>query len=130
MTKSSISNYLNKFDYKFIEHEKSFIVDLDFSLQIIIELMDNGKIKITDQLKGLNFLTWPFPMSIKSSMIYNTIGLIVFTLLILVIEKSYSQFFLTIIYMCAIFAILFWMIYYFVKAENFKKQIIDLITHQ
>ena len=52
MTKPIITNYLNKFDYKYIENEKSLIVELDFSLQMIIDLSDQDKIKINDQLKS------------------------------------------------------------------------------
>lgn len=126
MTKALISNYLEKFDYKYIEHEKSFIVKLDFSLQVIIDLRESDKIKISDQLKWNSFLTWPFSMSIKGSMTYNLIGFLVCTILFIFLVKEFNPYTLTIIYLAAIFWNLNWLIYYLNKAENFKKQIIDL----
>lgn len=126
MAKTLISNYLDKFDYKYVEHENNFIVKLDFSLQIIIDLTDSNKIKIYDQLKGNNFLTWPFKMSIKGSMIYNFIGFLFCTILWLIIGKEYDTYVFTILYLSAIFWNLNWLIYYIIKSENFKRQIIDL----
>jgi len=126
MTKSIIINHLNKFDYKYSEQEEKLIVDLDFSLQIVIDLSVNEKIKISDRLKRLNFLSWPFEMSIKGSMIYNLIGFLIAFLIFLAIKKYYDNYSLTIIFLSAIFWNLNWLIYYLIKADNFKKEIINL----
>lgn len=126
MTKALISNYLEKFDYKYIEHEKVFIVKLDFSLQVIIDLRESDKIKISDQLQWNSLLTWPFSMSIKGSMIYNLIGFLVCTILFMFLVNEFNPYTLIIIYLGAVFWNLNWLIYYLNKAENFKKQIIDL----
>jgi len=126
MTKSIIINHLNKFDYKYSEQEEKLIVDLDFSLQIVIDLSVNEKIKISDRLKRLNFLSWPFEMSIKGSMIYNLIGFLIAFLIFLGIKKYYDNYSLTIIFLSAIFWNLNWLIYYLIKADNFKKEIINL----
>ncbi len=126
MAKILISNFLNKFDYKYVEHEKAFIVKLDFSLQMIIDLTDPNKIKIESHLKGSNFLTWPISMSLKGSMIYNFTGLIVCAILFIFLRNEYNTYILTILFVGAIFLVLFWLIYYVTIAESFKRQIIDL----
>ena len=126
MTKSIITNHLNKFDYKYSEQDEKLIVELDFSLQIVIDLSVNEKIKISDRLKRLNFLSWPFEMSIKGSMIYNLFGFLIALLIFLGIKKYYDNYSLTLIFLSAIFWNLYWLIYYLIKADNFKKEIIDL----
>ncbi len=126
MTKNIISNFLDKLDYKYVEHEKAFIVKLNFSLQMIIDLTDPNKIKIESHLKGSNFLTWPIGMSLKSSMIFNFIGFFICTILFLSLRNEYDTFILTIIFLAAIFWNVYWLIYYIAKAESFKGHIIDL----
>lgn len=126
MNRETILNYLNRYDYKFKESDNLIIVSLDFSLQFIIDLSNPDKIKLSDKLKSANFLTWPFSMSIKNSMIFNLIAAILATILFLGLGNSYNTLTLIILFIFAMFMNLIWLIYYLVKSENFKKQIIDL----
>ena len=69
-------------------------------------------------------------MSMKKTMIYNSIGLgLIFLLFIpnfIINENKISNFMLAISFFFLVW-ILIWTVYYTVKAENFKKQIINWI---
>ncbi|NVO10904.1 MAG: hypothetical protein HXX16_13145 [Bacteroidales bacterium] len=125
MTKSIITNHLNKFDYKYSEQDEKLTVELDFSLQIIIDLSVNEKIKLSDNLKRSNILTGPFQMSIKGSMIYSlilfSIGVLIFVEILQIKDPGFLVFFP--IVFCWNF---YWVINYLIRAENFKKEIINL----
>lgn len=126
MKKEIITNYLNKYNYDFIEMEEKVVVKLDFSLEILIDLSNPEKINLHDRLKSWNFLSWPFSMSIKSTMIYNFIGSLIVFVCFFGLRNSYNNYVLTLIVIFAIFWNLYWLIYYLLKAENFRKEIIDL----
>jgi hypothetical protein len=129
MKKDEIISYLNKFDYKYSIVEEKIEVILDFSLRITIDLSNQEKIIIKDKLNALNFLSWPFSMSIKGTMTYNFIGSLVVFALFLSIRSSYNNFVLTFIVLFCIFWNLYWLLYYLIKAENFKKEIKILTMH-
>ncbi|MDZ4154308.1 hypothetical protein, partial [Methylicorpusculum sp.] len=74
MNKQIITEHLNKFDYDFEEKGEIINVKLDFNLEINIDLTKSDKIKISDKLAALNFLSWPFSMSIKKTLSYNFSG--------------------------------------------------------
>ncbi len=125
MTKSIITNHLNKFDYKYTEQDEKVIVELDFSLQIIIDLSVNEKIRINDRLKKSNPLTCPFQMSIKSAMIYSLCLFFVCLFLFVEILKFNDP--STLVFFPIIFCSnFFWVVTYLIRAENFKKEIINL----
>ena len=126
MKKEIITNYLNKFNYDFTEMEEKVVVKLDFSLEILIDLSIPDKINISDRLKSKNFLSWPFSMSIKGTMLYNFIFSFIVMLLFLGLRNSYNNFVLTLVVIFAAFWNLYWLIYYLIKAENFRKEIIYL----
>lgn len=126
MSKEKIVNHLQKFDYSFSESGNTVVVELDFSLQIIIDLSEPDRIRINDRLKTWNFLSWPFSMSIKKSMIMNFIAFVFCTLLFLNLAKTYDPL-LQLVYMACIFWSLYWQMYYLLKAESFKRQLIDLL---
>ena len=121
-----ITEYLKKFDYDFTENGNQIIVKLDFNLKIYIDLTDENRIKINDKLDSLNFLSWPFSMSIKGTMTYNFISSFIVFVLFLSIRNSINNFVLTLIVIFAAFWNLYWLIYYLNKSENFKKEIKDL----
>ncbi len=79
ITKEKILKNLNKYDYQFVENTNRLIIKLDFSHQISIDFMSNGKIIIKDKLVHWNFLTGGISMSLKNAMIYNFIGIVIFT---------------------------------------------------
>ena len=79
ITKEKILKNLNKYDYQVVENTNRLIIKLDFSHQISIDFMSNGKIIIKDKLVHWNFLTGGISMSLKNAMIYNFIGIVIFT---------------------------------------------------
>ena len=127
MNKQILTEYLNKFDYDFEEKEEKINVKLDFNLEINIDLTSEEKIKISDRLRSRNFLSWPFSMSIKGSMLYSFFSSLVVFAFFLALKNSFSTYDLTLILIFGTFYNLFWLIYYLTKSENFKKEIKTLI---
>ena len=127
MNKQILTEYLNKFDYDFEEKGEKINVKLDFNLEINIDLTDSDKIKVSDKLGSLNFLSWPFSMSIKGTMLYNFIGSFIVFLLFLTVRNSINNYALTLFVIFAAFWNLYWLLYYLVISENFKKEIKNLI---
>ena len=127
MRKQTITEYLNKFDYEFEEKDEKINVKLDFNLEINIDLTSEDKIKISDRLGSLNFLSWPFSMSIKGTMTFNFIGSFLVFILLLAVRNSYNNYVLTLIVIFAVFWNLYWLLFYLIKSENFKKEIKNLV---
>ena len=127
MSKEIITEYLMKFDYDFTENGNHIIVKQDFNLKIYIDLSDHGKIKIKDKLDSLNFLSWPFSMSIKGTMIYNFISSFVVFILFLAVRNSINNYVLTLVVIFSAFWNLYWLIYYLNKSDSLKKEIKDLV---
>ena len=73
MTKETITNYLKKFNYEYGFEDEKIFVNLDLSLQVIIDLSAPGKVIITDSLKPWNYLTGRIIMSVKKGIRYNFI---------------------------------------------------------
>ena len=127
MNKSTITQYLNKLNYDFTESGEIIKVKLDFSLEVIIDLSSTDKIKLNDKLGSMNFLSWPFSMSIKGTMLYNFISSIIVMILFLAIRNSTDNYVLTWFMIFVAFWNLYWLIYYLIKSENFKNEIKTLI---
>ena len=127
MNKQRIAEYLNKFDYDFKETNDSIKVQLDFNLEIHIDLSITDKIKISDKLDFLNFLSWPFSMSIKGTMLYNFISSFIVFVLFLTLSNSMNNYVLTMIVIFAVFWNLYWLFYYLIKSENFKNEVRSLM---
>lgn len=126
MSKQIITEYLTKFDYDFSEKDGKINVTLDFNLEVHIDLTSTDKIKIYDKLGSLNFLSWPFSMSIKGTMLYNFISSFIVFVLFFAIRDSVNNYVLTLVVIFAAFWNLYWLFYYLVKSENFKKEIKNL----
>jgi hypothetical protein len=126
MNKGIITDYLRKFDYDFTENENQIIVKRDFNLKIYIDLSDDGKIKINDKLDSLNFLSWPFSMSIKGTMTYNFISSFIVFVLFLALRNSINNYILTLVVIFSAFWNLYWLIYYLNKSDSLKKEIKNL----
>ena len=127
MNKQIITEYLNKFDYDFEEKNDKINVKLDFNLGITIDLSNPDKIKISDELGSLNFLTWPFSMSIKGTMLYNFISSFVVFIIFLALRNFISTYVLTLVVIFSVFWNLYWLIYYLIISERFKKEIKSLM---
>jgi len=127
MNKQILTEYLNKFDYDFEEKEEKINVKLDFNLEINIDLTSEEKIKISDRLRSRNFLSWPFSMSIKKIMLYNFISSFIVFVLFLALRNTFNTYALTLVVIFAAFWNLYWLLYYLIKSESFKKEIKTLM---
>lgn len=115
---------LKKFDYKFERKSKKIIVKSDFAQRIIIDFSDPEKVKISDRLVGWNFLTGLIEMSIKNAILYNFIGALVMTFLFVYLDLEYGGLNLVFFFLASIIWVLLWSIFYLIKAENIKRNII------
>lgn len=115
---------LKKFDYKFEKKNNKIIVKSDFAQRIIIDFSDPEKIKITDRLVGWNFLTGLIEMSIKNATLYNFIGAIIMTFLFVYMDLEYGGLNLVFFFLAFILWVILWTIFYLLKAENIKRNII------
>lgn len=125
MNKEIIKQKLEKFDYEFYEKGNKLIVKLGFSLDIEVEFTDENKIEIKDKLKGWNFLTGMFEMSVRSSLILNTVFSLILALSFLytnlITKNIYIGLITLFIFILCVFWILLWTTYFTIKAENFKR---------
>lgn len=115
---------LNKFDYKFEKKDSTITIKLDFAQRIIVDFSNPEKIKITDRLVGWNFLTGLIEMSIKNATLYNFIGAIVMTFLFVYLDLEYGGLNLVLFFLGFIIWVLLWTIFYLVKSENVKQNLI------
>lgn len=127
--KELLKSKLDKYDYKYSSKKNKITVKLGLSLEINIDFSYPDKVIIKDKLVSWNFLTGVIEMSLKSSMIFNTVGIFIITTLFAILKiktkaPNASIYFLFLIVLVAI-----WTIYYMIKAENFKKMIISWIEN-
>jgi hypothetical protein len=115
---------LNKFDYNFEKKNSTITIKLDFAQRIIVDFSVPEKIKITDRLVGWNFLTGLIEMSIKNATLYNFIGAIVMTFLFVYLDLEYGGLNLVFFFLGFIIWVLLWTIFYLVKSENIKQNLI------
>lgn len=125
-TIEKIKNFLDQNDFKYLVNSQKLIVSLDFSQKVTIDCSETNKIKMTDQLTGWNFLTGFFQMSLKNAMIYNFVGGLILGFIFIMMEIKSSAQNLILIYIVFIFWILIFIIYYTVKLENFRTQILSI----
>lgn len=127
--KEAIKLQLVKYDFKYSEKKNILNVKLGHSQEISIDFSNPEKIIIKDKLVSWNFLTGVIEMSLKATMVFNTIGLFIiatmFALLDITTKAPNASFYFT--FLIGLVAI--WTLYYFVRSENFKKMLINWIEH-
>ena len=123
MNKDIIKSNLDRFDYFYIEKCEKLTVKLDYSLYMIVDFSDPNKIKIKDRLTSWNFLTGIFNMSINGAILYNFILIIIMLVLASLLYTRYDQIILLMILPIAILLNVFWILFYVIKADNFRRQI-------
>ena len=126
MNKDKIISALDKYDYKYITQNEVIIVKLDYAQQIIIELKNDDKVIIKDKLVAWNFLTGSIQMNMKKAMLYNFIGLVLFGFLLISRDDNFQNF--TPLFLVYITWVLMWTVFYHVKSESLKQQIINWTT--
>lgn len=91
--------------------------------RVIINFEDPDKIKVKDKLIPWNYVTGNIKMSLKGSIIYNSIGMLIFGLICFSSSDNENAQLLILLYiLCATIIILF-TIHYMIKLENFKNQL-------
>jgi hypothetical protein len=115
---------LDENNFKYSVKNEIVIVFLEFSQDVIIDLSDSGKVKISDQLVGWNFLTGCIKMSLKQAFLYNFF-LLVFLGFLCQYAQLINQDFTSLL-LLLIGWILMFTTFYLVKLESFKLQFIAL----
>ena len=128
MEKDKILNFLDKFDFNYSNDNQKIVVNLDFAQKVIIELKDGDKIKISDKLTGWNFLTGLISMSLKNAMVYNFVGGIIIGFLFITLQLRNSEINMVPIYLVFILWVLMFSVYYLIKLESFKNQVMNFIN--
>lgn len=124
MEKEKTIEFLKKYDYKFHEEDHKIVVKLDFSQRVYLDFSNHDKIKITDKLTGYNFLTGLLSMSLKNAVIYNCIMCFFALLIISILHFKGMGNNLLIIFGFIMIQYLSFSIYYLIKLESFKIQLI------
>ena len=121
MTNSErVKKSLEKYNFSFQEGNQEIRVKLDFNQQMIISFSES-KIIISEKLVGWNFLTGALEMSLKNAMIYNFIATVMFSFLCLFQSSGFN--FIS-LFLGFITWVLMWTVFYLVKSESFKQQVI------
>ncbi|RLD62911.1 MAG: hypothetical protein DRJ01_05130 [Bacteroidetes bacterium] len=123
---------LKRYRYNFSENKHQIIVKLGLSQIVKINFNEDDTISITDKLTGWNFLTGIIDMSIKNSMIYQTIGLIIGALLLIFVDGKERILFspLLTILIAITGLIIIWSVFYLIRAENMKTKIIFWLNNK
>jgi len=117
--------FLKKFNYPFLRGHNRLVVELKYSQRLIIDFSDTEKIVIEERLESLNFLTGLLGMNMKDAIIYNAIGLpIIGFLLSVLMDISIVQPELCFLLLAMVLWVVLWTIYYVMKFENLKRQLI------
>lgn len=124
MELNKIVETLEKHNYKYELRNKTIIVTLEFSQNVMIDLSNPSKIIISDYLVNWNFLTGCIKMSLKNAILYNFILLLFFGFFC-----QYTQFTgyqLTNLLMTFMGWVLLFSTFYLIKLESFKLQLITI----
>lgn len=130
MTKEIITNYLDKFNYDFTLKNEKIFVNLDWSLQVIIDLSVQEKVIVKDKLKSTSIFIWPLSSmglkgAIRSNLVSSVLLLFLFSLASGIADSYHHSLLLL------SFLIILWVplvsLYYLIKSENFKREIKDLV---
>ncbi|PZU81542.1 MAG: hypothetical protein DI529_15370 [Chryseobacterium sp.] len=125
MEKEKTLEFLNKYNYKFYEENHKIVVKLDFSQRVYLDFSENAKLKVTDRLTGWNFLTGLLNMSLKNAVIYNAIMSFFAGVIILIVNSKEINSSLLIVFGFCTIQYLFFAIYYLIKLESFKIQLMQ-----
>ncbi|MBS3767992.1 MAG: hypothetical protein KGY75_07720 [Candidatus Cloacimonetes bacterium] len=118
-----LKQFLDRYDLTYTEKRESLVIKLPFSLQIHINILSNNQVRLTTRLANWNLLTGALEMKLSSAMIYNTVGVIVITLLFFFLPTTAQDLSWVYIFLGAITWVLIWTIYYTVTAATMHQQI-------
>jgi hypothetical protein len=125
--KEQLITCLNKFGYEYSMNDKVICVKQDYAHNLYIDVVDENRIIFSDKLEGYNFLTGKVKMSLKKAMLYNSLSVFIF--LVYFFIKNINSLFFSSIYILIVvsfsFWIILWTLYYHIKMENLKLNIIN-----
>ncbi|MDX9880764.1 MAG: hypothetical protein RBS73_01785 [Prolixibacteraceae bacterium] len=130
MLKENFKNQLIKYQFKFLESEKSFRIKLGSCQEILVVFTSDNKISIEDKLTKWNPLSGILKMSLRNAMIFQSISIFLFWLLFLIVfsilkfDIEYFEF-ATMVLVGSWGFVIFWGTYYLIKLENFKRTLIN-----
>jgi hypothetical protein len=116
----SIKRNLSKYDYKYKEYDDRIEVNIKYSLNVIIEFDNKGKIIVKNTLVPWNFLTGIIKMSATKAILYNFIFMILFAIYSLRFNLNEIPININILHATIIGWILIWNIYYISKIIELK----------
>lgn len=125
MNKQELSTLLGKYEYKHATLKNRISIDIGLSQELNIYFTEAGTVKMRDRLTAWNPLTGIIPLSVKGSIIYNIIGTIFILAVFFYLDRLQISNGLVLISLGLVSWIVLWTIYYHVKAENFKRLMID-----
>lgn len=125
MEKEKVLNFLNKYNFTYTEKNNSIFVKLELAQQVKIEFDEPNIIIIKDKLIGWNLLTGMIEMTLKNALIYNFIGTILFGILCMYSENKENGLNVIALFLVFITWIVLFSVFYIVKLESFKNQIIN-----
>lgn len=129
MLKEKIITKLIQYKVKFSQTGNSVTIMLGLSQEILVVFSDDNKISITDQLRGWNPLSGALKMSIRNAMILNSLSILFLWIFLLVVfielELDLGFDFITMFLVFSWGFGLYWSNYYLIKAENFKKTLMN-----
>ncbi|BDU26906.1 hypothetical protein [Flavobacterium sp. GSB-24] len=122
MELNKIITILEENNYKYDLKSEKIVVALDLSQEVIIDFSNPKKTIISDQLTNWNFLTGCFKISLKNAILYNFILLLFFGFFCQY-AKFINQDFTSLLLIFIAWILLF-AVYYLIKLENFKLQLL------
>jgi len=124
MNKEELKQKLKKYNYKYKEQFDVIIVNLTPTLEIKIDYSEADRVIISDKLRGYNMLTGIWSMSVKTSIVFNTILSFVYALFFIFLNYSLNKqefdVIIILLFVIGMCWLILWTNFYFVKAENFK----------
>jgi len=124
MNKEELKHKLKRYNYKYKEQFDVIIVNLTPTLEIKIDYSEADRIIISDKLRGYNMLTGIWSMSVKTSIVFNTILSFVYALFFIFLNYSLNKqefdVIIILLFVIGMCWLILWTNFYFVKAENFK----------
>lgn len=117
-------DFLNIFDYNYTTKGSTIIVELDYGYHVFIDFSNPEKVRISDKLIGLNFLTGFISMKVKTAVLLNFLcmGLISYVMNINDYQTGMISFF------CLSLWPMGWGLYFLTKSEHLKKFMISWVS--
>ncbi|MDP8201313.1 MAG: hypothetical protein P9M11_04165 [Candidatus Tenebribacter burtonii] len=122
MAKENLVNNLIKFNYRFKENENEIVINSKSKLNVRVNFKD-GKVKVTSELIGWNFLTGNIKMKFENAIRYSIILSFLVIIALLLVKDLWGNNLIIFVYVFLITWSVGFVSYYNVKFENMKTRI-------